>query len=182
MVGTGKVEEILKREVEREYDDVLGKKPESLEQAVEILFDPSNEGYSTSYANVVEATIREITGRPVTCWPLAECWDLLLTENGQFLGVAEVRDGAPYLCFDYLVGAVKKALEVVKKHQLNYYQLEDSEGTYGIVATPLPREEFEKLLDEYRNSFDDYDNWGFVEFLEEKGIEVRVVSPESVWF
>jgi len=182
MVGTGKVEEILKRKVERECDDVLGKKPENLEQAVEILFDPSNEGYSTSYANVVEATIREITGRPISCWSLAESWDLLLTENGQFLGVAEVRDGAPYLCFDYLVGAVKKALEVVKKHQLNYYQLEDDEDTYGIVATPLPREEFERLVEEYKATDEYYNNEGLVEFLKNKGYEAELIEPESVWF
>ena len=117
MVGVEKIEEILKEEVEKEYDEVfLGEKPESLEQAVEILFDPSNEGYSTSYANVVEATIRKITGRPILCWPLAECWDLLLTEKDRFLGVARVIEGgAPYCGFDRLVKAVKEVLEKLEE-------------------------------------------------------------------
>ena len=65
---------------------------------------------------------------------------------------------------------------------VNYYQLEDDEDTYGIVATPLRREEFEKLVEEYKATDECYDNEGLVEFLKNKGYEAELIEPESVWF
>ena len=180
MVEVGKIEEILKREVVEEYTNVfLGEEPESIERAVEILFDPSNEGYSTSYANVVENTVREITGRPIVCWPLEDA-SLLLTEKERFLGVVD--DGLPS-DFEYLKSVVKDVLKVIEeKKSLNYYELGDEEGTYGIVATPLSKKEFEKLVEEYKATDEYYNNEDLIEFLKEKGIKAELIEPEEVYF
>ena len=65
---------------------------------------------------------------------------------------------------------------------VNYYQLTDSEGTYGIVKISLPKERFLELLWEYKTTDEDYDNVGLIEFLKEKGYEVELIEPTEVWF
>jgi len=66
--------------------------------------------------------------------------------------------------------------------EVRYFKLVDGDGEYGIVKVALSKEEFEKLLDEYRESDPDYDNEGLIEFLKEKGIEAELINPEEVYF
>ena len=59
MVATERIEEILKKAVDEELKNVfLGSQSlddyESIDEAVEELLSPENEGYSVSYANIVE--------------------------------------------------------------------------------------------------------------------------------
>lgn len=44
---------------------------------------------------------------------------------------------------------------------------------------PFTEDDIEKLLDEYRKEYRDYDNDGWVDFLEERGFTVRGLEPEK---
>ena len=79
---------------------------------------------------------------------------------------------------------IEKVLTTVlnRLQPVNYYQLTDSEGTYGIVKVSLPKERFLELLWEYKTTDEDYDNEGLIEFLKEKGYEVELIEPTEVWF
>jgi len=66
--------------------------------------------------------------------------------------------------------------------KLNYFELVDSEGSYGIIATTLSEEEFIKLVNQYKEEDELYDNQGLIEFLNEKGYEAELVEPKQVEF
>ena len=183
-----KVEDALLEALNEKLQDLFGEDLSDysdVDEAVEKLLTPDNEGYAYTYAEIVEDVIREITGRRILCWPLAEGWTLLLTEGKTFLGTVPV-EGAPYCGFDRLVKAVEEVLETLKKigkeKPINYYELTDEEGSYGIVATSLSREEFEKLVEEYKATDEYYNNEDLIEFLKEKGIEAELIEPEEVYF
>ena len=54
-----------------------------------------------------------------------------------------------------------------------YYELVDSEGSYGIVACELPEREFSKLVEKYKE---------LIEFLQERGIDAYLVEPTEIYF
>jgi len=45
------------------------------------------------------------------------------------------------------------------------------------------KEKIEELLNEYRKEDEDYNNWGWLEFLQKKGYKVKMIEPDyEVYF
>jgi len=185
-----KLEEIAEREIRERAKDLLGLEGE-LEKLVEEILTPDKEGYAYTWAELVGEVIGEVVGeKELGFYPLAESWDLLAVKGNRVLGIVSP-ERAPYIGWSELVEAlsnvekqVRKLLKIKsrKKERANYFKLVDGDGEYGIVKVALSKKEFEKLLDEYRESDPDYDNEGLIEFLKEKGIEAELINPEEIYF
>ena len=61
------------------------------------------------------------------------------------------------------------------------YEFYWEDGSFLLEIDADPKT-VEKLLDEYKKLDEDYDDLGWIEFLEEKGIKVREIAPEHSFY
>jgi len=51
------------------------------------------------------------------------------------------------------------------------------------IKDRVTKEKIEELLNEYRKEDEDYNNWGWLEFLQKKGYKVKMIEPDyEVYF
>jgi len=63
-----------------------------------------------------------------------------------------------------------------------YYCFYDNYGVEFFMRIKAPPEKVEELLEEYRSKNEDYNDWGFLEFLRERGIEAEFIEPIYIYF
>jgi len=116
VVSREKLEDVIFQILKDKVDSLFGIQEQTNEdELVELLLDPEREGYSWSWADLFVEVVKELYGRKVFAWPLAESWDLLLTEDDKFLDILSLTTSAPYLGFDELVGAVEEMLKEAER-------------------------------------------------------------------
>jgi len=119
VVSREKLEDVIYQILKDKVDSLFGIQEQTNEdELVGMLLNPEKEGYSWSWAGLFAEVVEELYGRKVFAWPLAESWDLLLTEDDKFLDALSLTVSAPYLGFDELVNAVEELLKEAERKRI----------------------------------------------------------------